>query len=249
MPSPNWSPPERIRRHPAAPVEPVTMNDPREQLRRDRDPDTQPIPTVRSAERQRAAIALGVLAIVALVVVGIMVAVLGSSGGGTPSSTPNANRTGPNVVATGGTGGNPRSNNPSGPPTGAHHSSHPPKQPSSSPRNGPVSCPTSAPCDLPDDVGNVVQAINAYRSAHGKPAVQGTVTQAARTCAVSSGDTCPNGFFWEPVPKSGQQVIQKIAKSGDGVAFLLDGKLKAIQVGWAYIPSSHSFECAIISGP
>jgi len=35
----------------------------------------------------------------------------------------------------------------------------------------------------------------------------------------------------------------------DGVAFLLDGKLKAIQVGWAYIPSSHSFECAIISGP
>jgi len=25
-------------------------------------------------------------------------------------------------------------------------------------------------------------------------------------------------------------------------------KMKSVQVGWAYIPSSHSFECAIISG-
>jgi hypothetical protein len=224
------------------------MKDPREQLRRDRDPDTQPIPAVRSAERQRAAIALGVLAIVALVVVGIMVAVLGSNGGGTPSSTPNANRTGPNVVATGGNGGGHPSGKQSGSPTKAHHGSRPPKQPSSSPRNGPVSCPTSAPCDLPDDVGNVVQAINSFRASHGKPPVQGKVTQAARTCAVSSGNTCPNGFFWEPVPKSGEQVIHKIADSGSGISFLLDGNLKSVQVGWAYIPSSHSFECAIISG-
>lgn len=221
------------------------MKDPREQLRRERDPDTQPIPTIRTGERQRAAIALGVLAIVALVIVGIMVAVLGSSGGGSPASTQAANRTGPNVVATGGTQPN---SNPSGTPTKNHAGSHPSKQPSSSPRSGPVSCPTSAPCDLPDDVGNVVQAINAYRSAHGKPPVQGKVTQAARTCAVSSGNTCPNGFFWEPVPKSGQQVVQKIANSGDGAAFLLDSNLKAVQVGWAYIPSSKSFECAIISG-
>jgi hypothetical protein len=220
------------------------MKDPREQLRRDRDPDTQPIPTVATGERQRAAIALGVLAIVALVVVGIMVAVLGSKGGGSPASTPIANRTGPNVVAT---GGNHPSHNPSKAGSKSH-SAHPSKQPSSSPRSGPVSCPTSAPCDLPDDVGNVVQAINAYRSAHGRPAVQGTVTQAARTCAVSSGNTCPNGFFWEPVPSSGRQVVQKIADSGDGSAFLLDANLKAIQVGWAYIPSSKSFECALIAG-
>ncbi|HEY2299205.1 MAG TPA: hypothetical protein VGH43_15840 [Jatrophihabitans sp.] len=224
------------------------MKEPGDQLRRDRDPDTQPIPTVRTGERQRAAIALGVLAIAALVVVGIMVAVLGSSGGGTPASTPIAHGTGPNVVAT---GGNPPSHQPShrssGKPTKAH-SSHPTKQPSSSPRSGPVSCPTSAPCDLPDDVGNVVQALNSYRSAHGMPAVRGTVTQAARTCAVSSGDTCPSGFFWEPVPRNGEQVISKIANSGDGSAFLLDSNLKAVQVGWAYIPSSKSFECAIVTG-
>ena len=218
------------------------MKDPREQLRRDRDPDTQPIPTIATGERQRAAIALGVLAIVALVVVGIMVAVLGSKGGGSPASTPNANRTGPNVVAT---GGNHPSHNPSKNPSKAH-SSHPSKQPSSSPRSGPVSCPTSAPCDLPDDVGNVVQAINAYRATHGKPAIQGTVTQAARTCAVSSGNQCPNGFYWEPVGRSGQQVITKIAANG-GDSWLLDSRMTSVQVGWAYIPSSKSFECALVS--
>jgi hypothetical protein len=224
--------------------------DPRDQLRRDRGPDTQPIPAVRTSERQRAAIALGVLAIVALVVVGIMVAVLGSSPGGSPAPTPNAHGTGPNVVATGGSSPSqqPSQHPSSKPTTKAHTSSSPPKQPSSSPRSGPVSCPSSAPCDLPDDVGNVVQALNDFRSAHGRPAVQGTVTQAARTCAVSSGDTCPNGFFWEPVPRSGEEVIHKIADSGDGLSFLLDSRLKAVQVGWAYIPSSKSFECAIVTG-
>jgi hypothetical protein len=110
-----------------------------------------------------------------------------------------------------------------------------------------VSCPSSAPCDLPDDVGNAVRALNAYRVQHGKAAVSGRVTQAARTCAVNNGDNCPGGYFWEPVPRSGQAVIAKIANSGSGVGWLLDDRMTSVQVGWAYIPSSKSFECALIS--
>jgi hypothetical protein len=214
--------------------------DPRKQSSRASDPDTAPLRVRGTGERQRAAIALGVLAIVALVIVGIMVAVLGSHGSSTPPA-PNAKPTGPNVIATGG-------NSPSGKPSAGKptHHSQSPQQPSSSPRNGPVSCPTSAPCDLPDDVGNAVQALNAFRAAHGKPAVQGQVTPAARRCAVSAGNDCPNGFFWEPVGRSGHQVIQKIAGNG-GAGWLLSG-MRHVQVGWAYIPSSKSFECALISG-
>ena len=109
-----------------------------------------------------------------------------------------------------------------------------------------MSCPSAAPCNLSDDVGNAIQALNDYRTQHGKPAVHGAVTQAARTCAVSSGNTCPNGFYWEPVGRSGRQVIQKIAANG-GDSWLLDDHMTAVQVGWAYIPSSKSFECALVS--
>jgi hypothetical protein len=216
--------------------------DPGDYDTRAHDPDTEPIPTVGSGERQRAAIALGVLAIVALVVVGIMVAVLGS-GANHPAANSQGNHTGPNVVATGGNG-------PSTHPR-PHPSKSKPKptrsQPTSRPRNAPVSCPTSAPCDLPDDVGNAVRALNAFRTQHGKASVSGKVTQAARTCAVNNGDNCPGGYFWEPVPRSGQDVIAKIANSGSGVSWLLDDRMTSVQVGWAYIPSSQSFECALIS--
>jgi hypothetical protein len=212
--------------------------DPRETTET-RDPDTQPIPTVRTGERQRAAIALGVLAIAALIVVGVMVAVLGSNKGGKAPTT-NGAPTGPPVTVI----SHQPSAPPSGQPTGHHHRGH--KLPPSRPGNDVVSCPTSAPCDLPDDVGQAVKALNAYRTEHGKPAVRGAVTQAARTCAVSSGNQCPNGFYWEPVPRSGRQVIEKIAANG-GDSWLLDDRMTAVQVGWAYIPSSKSFECALVS--
>jgi hypothetical protein len=215
--------------------------DPRDQSMRTRDPDTQPIKAVGTGERQRAAIALGVLAIVALIVVGIMVAVLGR-GSGSNSPTQNANGPkGPAVTVTGGAQPSHHQSKHSG-----HKKTHHPQQPSSRPSNAPVSCRTSSPCDLPDDVGNVVQALNAYRTSHGKAAVRGSVTQAARTCAVTSGNSCPNGFYWEPVGRSGQQVIQKIA-AGGGDSWLLDDRMTAVQVGWAYIPSSQSFECALVS--
>lgn len=222
--------------------------DPRDQSTRTRDPDTQPIKAVGTGERQRAAIALGVLAIAALIVVGIMVAVLGHSSGNDNSGSNTA--TGPKGPAVTVTGGGQPSQHQSGKPSSGRrkHTQHPqhPQQPSSRPSNAPVSCQTSAPCALPDDVGNAVQALNAYRTSHGKAAVRGSVTQAARTCAVTSGNSCPNGFYWEPVSRSGRQVIEKIAANG-GESWLLDDRMTAVQVGWAYIPSSRSFECALVS--
>jgi hypothetical protein len=203
-----------------------------------RDPDTQPIRAVGTGERQRAAIVLGVIAIVALIIVGIMVAVLGSNSNNTP--TTNGQPTGPPVSVI---------TQPNGQSSGHSTKPHPKNhntQPHSSPNNAPVSCPSSAPCDQPADVGNVVQALNDYRMQHGKPAVSGTVTQAARICAVTSGNTCPSGFYWEPVGRSGREVIQKIAANG-GDSWLLDDRMTAVQVGWAYIPSSKSFECALVS--
>jgi hypothetical protein len=212
-------------------------SDPRESIRT-RDPDTQPIP-IRTGERQRAAIALGVLAIAALIIVGVMVAVLGSNNNTT--STTNGAPKGPPVTVI--------SHQPSAGPSGRtteHPRRHHHKLPPSRPHNAAVTCPTASPCDLPDDVGNAVQALNAYRAQHGKPAVRGIVTPAARTCAVTSGDQCPNGFYWEPVGRSGRQVVEKIAANG-GDSWLLDDRMTTVQVGWAYIPASKSFECALVS--
>jgi hypothetical protein len=177
-------------------------------------------------------------------VVGIMVAVLGSGGNNPAPTKPQGGPTGPNVVAT---GGNKSSTHPPHPSKSKPKAKSTRSQPTSRPRNAAVSCPTSAPCDLPDDVGNAVRALNAYRSQHGKAPVSGKVTQAARTCAVNSGNSCPGGYFWEPVPRSGEEVIAKIANSGSGVSWLLDDRMTSVQVGWAYIPSSKSFECALIS--
>jgi hypothetical protein len=211
--------------------------DPRDSIST-RDPDTQPLRAVGTHERQRAAIVLGVIAIVALIIVGIMVALLGSSKSNPP--TTDGQPTGPPVSLI-----SPSGKHPSGHATKPHPKTHS-TQPHSSPDNAPVSCPGAAPCDLPDDVGNAIAALNSYRTQHGKPAVHGAVTQAARTCAVSSGNTCPNGFYWEPVGRSGRQVIQKIAANG-GDSWLLDDRMTSVQVGWAYIPSSKSFECALVS--
>lgn len=209
------------------------------------DPDTDRFGKVgRTSERKRAAMVLAIIAAVAVVLVAVMVLVLGSSGDD-KATPPAPTFTGPAVTVTGG-----QSHSSSAP---ASHSRSGSTSASSSAtrtkaRTGPVSCPTSAPCSLPDDVGNAVQALNDYRTAHGRQAVTGHVTRAARSCAVSSGDTCHSDFFWEPVGRSGKQVITKIADSGSkGTSWLLDRSMKSVAVGWAYIPSSKSYECALIA--
>lgn len=172
-----------------------------------------------------------------------MIYALGSSG--TQSADPTgADPGGPAVTVT-------------GVPPSSHSSSTKPKPrpkprgstQSTSRRPGPVSCPTASPCVLPDDVGNAVQALNDYRAAHGQPVVPGSVTKAAQDCAVNNGDesSCPSGYYWEPVGRSGSEVITKIAASGKGTGWLLNPSMEAVQVGWAYIPSSKSYECVLVS--
>jgi hypothetical protein len=200
-------------------------------------------PASFGTERRRAAVALAVIALAAVALVAIMLYVLGS-GGGSGGPPPTVAATGPAVVATGG----------QSPP---HSSSHPrstPTTPTPSTSTSSVvvhrtpTCPTNAPCAVPGDVGGAVAALNAYRASHGAARVRGTVTRSAQVCAVSSGNTCPSHFFWEPVGRSGKQVIRKIAASGGkGVGFLLDKSLHEVAVGWAYIPGSHSYECAIVA--
>jgi hypothetical protein len=212
------------------------------------DPDTQPIRRVGTGERKRAAVALGVLAVAALALVVVMIYVFGSSGKSGPAGPTLTAPTGPPVTVTG-SGSSPPPRTSSSHPHPKHTKSSTSPASSTSSFSGPVSCPTSAPCSLPDDVGNVIQALNDYRTGHGVKAVSGSVTQAARDCALNNGDinSCPSGYFWEPVERSGTQVIQKIAAGSKGTSFLLDPSLKSVEVGWAYIPSSHGYECAVVA--
>jgi hypothetical protein len=208
------------------------------------DPDTQPFRKVGSGERKRAAVALTILAVAAAILVGVMLYVFGSSGGNDgPDATNNANPTGPAVQVTG--GGSQTSESSSSQSTPASK----PKTTASStpPRTGPVSCPTTAPCTVPDDVGNALKALNDYRTANGQPAVTGSVTGAAKACALNTGNNCPSDYFWEPVGRSGNEVIQKISTANKGKSWLLDKSMTAVEIGWAYIPSSRSFECAMIA--
>jgi hypothetical protein len=202
------------------------------------DRDTEPI---RIGERKRAALVLGVIAVVAVALVLIMVYFLGGSDND-PSPLPVGEPTGPAVIATGQPSqhASPTTARPSSRASRHTHTPAPTQQ-------GPVSCPTNQPCALPGDVGNAVAALNRYRTAHGRDPVNGSVTKAARVCALSSGDNCPSDYFWQPVGRSGKQVISKIAAARDGTSWLLDRTMTAVQVGWAYLPSSHSFECALIA--
>lgn len=205
------------------------------------DPDTQRFRSAEAGARKRAAIALAVLAVAAIVLVAIMVAVLGSSEKPTAGAAGQPN--GPDVVVTGGATSIPaptRAQQPSKRPV--------PRRQTKPVARRPVGCPTSAPCAVGIDAGNVVRAINRYRVAHGRPAVTGRVTKTAQTCALHLGEmsSCHGGYYWEPVGRSGQQVVRKIA-AGGGVSWLLDPKMTRVQLGWAYLPASKSFYCAVIS--
>lgn len=214
-------------------------------------PDTEPI-KVGASERKRAAIALSVLGVVAVVLVVIMVVGFGTGGGNSPGSpTQVANPTGPavTVMSTG------PAHHPPSSRTHSHHTQ--PSSPSSQPApsqsvpatGGPSTCETSAPCPLPTDVGNAVGALNAYRAQHGVDPVNGAVTKAAQNCALANGSlsSCPSGYFWEPVPLSGKQVVQKIAAQSSGPGWLLDKTMTKVEVGWVYVPSSKSYEVVLVA--
>jgi len=108
-------------------------------------------------------------------------------------------------------------------------------------------CPGAAPCAVPGDAGQLVAAVNRYRTAHGRSAVSGNVSAQAQQCALKQGDgpACAPSFAWEPVPtQDGPKAIGLVTGRSDGVRWLLDPGMKSFSVGWAY--AGGQYECAIL---
>jgi hypothetical protein len=99
------------------------------------------------------------------------------------------------------------------------------------------------------DTGSLLQAFNAFRARHGVRPVSGMVTSAAIACAASEGDSssCPSSYFWEPVTGAdGTQVVDKISRHSDGTTWLLDPRIKSLEIGWKSAGGG-TWECAVIA--
>jgi hypothetical protein len=195
--------------------------------------------------RRRALWALLVLVLVAAIIGAIMVFVIGSSGGGPRRG-----------VSDGGISSEPTQSSASHSSATRRNTTHPP--PSSSARPEPTStanpCPSATPCALPDDTGHAVEALNDFRTHHGRTAVPGAVSGKAQQCALSAGNgaSCLPHYSWQPGGSTadGAKVISDIAGRGDGSQWLLDPAMVSFSVGWAYAPGAGGapghYECAIL---
>lgn len=191
-------------------------------------------PEVESDLRRRAAWLLAMLAVVAVLFVIVMTAVIGSG-----DSNKNAGQPGP-LDGAAETSPHPSSTHPST--RSASSSASTRAASTSATSHGPASCPTSQPCALDDDIGNAVAAVNAYRAQHGKSAVPGTVSEAAKECALKNGSGCSGGWAESQVPgPSGQKAVAKVVQ----FAKLLS-PMKSFGVGWAYDPGSKQYFFAIV---
>jgi hypothetical protein len=196
--------------------------------------------------RKRAAWLLVMLAVVALLFAALMITVLGSNKGHTPHAA-----LGKDPIRS-------LSAGPHATPTPTHRQ-HPSAEHGSAEGSGtsggaatgtsststgaaPHSCPTPAPCALDGDIGNAIAAVNAYRTAHGKPAVPGTVSPLAQKCAASNGSDCSGGWAESPVPTpDGQAALDKV------LSFAHDlNTMKSFEIGWAYNPAGHDYLFAIV---
>jgi hypothetical protein len=183
--------------------------------------------------RRRALWALVVLALVAVIISAITVFLIGGSSGthqdtGLPAATDPASAS-PSTSST------PPS------PSAASSSAHPSPSSSSPSAAAVAACPTPAPCVLQGDAGHAGAAIDAYRASHQLPSVPTSVSPAAQSCALSSGDgpSCGGAYFWEPVGAlDGAALVAKLASHSKASAFLLDPTATAFVVGWAYAPGA-----------
>jgi hypothetical protein len=102
---------------------------------------------------------------------------------------------------------------------------------------------------LTGDPGALIEALNAFRASQGQPAVTGTATESAGSCALHSGDApyCAGSYYWMPVSGlNGNDVVTKIAAFGQGRSWLLDSKLSRIAVGWAEITPTQ-YACTVVN--
>lgn len=205
--------------------------------------------SAESERRRRAAWLLGALILVAALFVTLMVLFLNSGGNGQPApkgikplpTAPPSTAHGQHSAGPTGTSHTSAAN----PPTRANRPQPSTRAVTEPPRvaHHRVSCPGEAPCIAPGDIGNAVAAINAYRVQHGVPAVNGAVTRAAQTCAVTNGGQCTGNWAESQVPgASGVAAIHKVA----GFTNLLDRNLVSLQVGWAYDPGAQEYYFAVI---
>lgn len=201
-------------------------------------------PEVESDLRRRAAWLLLMLAIVAVLLIVVISAVVSTKNGGTPGD---AGQRPLDRVATQ-SGSQPQSpvGHRSSPPSRHHHprrSGTSPKNRSSAVSRGSTTCPGAQTCVLDGDPGNSIQAINEFRAAHGLPAVPGSVSQQAQTCAVNNGSGCSGGWAeTELADPNGQEAVQKIEQ----FAHFEDPQLKSVEVGWAYDPGAKLYYFAIV---
>jgi hypothetical protein len=105
----------------------------------------------------------------------------------------------------------------------------------------------AASCAVDGD-GGAIAAVNAFRIKHGLSAVQGSVTQAAQTCAAKngSGATCVPHYAYTSLPsQDGTKAVAKIADFAQ--KWLLDPQMSTFSVGWAYVGGT--YECVLLKAP
>lgn len=204
-------------------------------------------PEVDSDLRRRAAWLLLMLAIVAVLLVVVISALVSTHG---DNGTDTSGRRPLDGIAT---QSGAQQQGPTGHHSQHHRRHHQPGQgggPSTSTSTGtstiPVgstTCPGTATCILEGDPGNAIQAINDFRTAHGQPAVPGSVTPQAQTCALNNGSGCTGGWAETLLSDpNGEEAVQKIEQ----FAHFEDPHLTSIEVGWAYDPSAKLYYFAIV---
>jgi hypothetical protein len=199
------------------------------------------------ASRRRALWVMVVLACLALIVGCLMVLLGGGSGPKQhhinllpPVHTPSSSA--PRATQSGAAG---RSTSPSTG-TATSPSLATSTAPAGPPRRG-NPCAGSSSCVVGGD-GGALAAVNAYRTAHGVPAVPGGVSSNAQICAQDkgSGPTCVPHYAWTALAdQNGARAVRKIADFGSD--WLLDQSVKTISVGWAYVGGQ--YECVLLKAP
>jgi hypothetical protein len=108
-------------------------------------------------------------------------------------------------------------------------------------------CGAAKSCIVPGDAGQLVAAINRFRTSHGRTAVTGAASPQAQQCSIAQGDgpACAPSYAWEPVgTQDGPKAVERVAARGDGTKWLLDPGMKSFSVGWSY--AGGQYACAIL---
>jgi hypothetical protein len=74
---------------------------------------------------------------------------------------------------------------------------------------------------------------------------KGSVTGDAEACAASQGDNCPSDAHVS-IPEATTDGAQAVADAKAAGASWLNPKLATFEVGWAYVPSDHTYYFCIV---